>query len=259
MLFNNIRTNCVASRMKKPPLGIFASGRGTRLFGPNGGCKALTPIAGKPLIEYVLTEAHGHGVRQVYVVVNPDDVELMAYLDKDIRFEQVTIIQVEASGTMKAVTALIDLLGDNVFFLSTCDMIAPAGVFALLENKLQHALDKGLDPLIVFLASTWFNDNNPIWIEPNHLDIVLRYGKGIPPAPLVFGNMRLCNATLKAAVASVKREGIITDTQLMSAILSSMPGRFIVTEAPDRIFDVDDRSDVTLVEHYLQRREDIPH
>lgn len=234
-----------------PPLGILAGGRGTRLFGPRGGCKPLVSVGGRPLIDFVLTEASRHGIKRVCAAVNEDDVGLLTVLRNDRRFEEIELVYPAATGTMEAVRALADALGTEDFFISTADVIAPAGVFAQLELRLRSARLAGSEPLAVFLGSRWVHDDDPIWIEADAAGVILRYGKRIRPAPLVFGNLRLCSPGLLTAIATIDHSVVGTDTQLMAAVLAAVPGRFLVTEIA-RVFDVDDADDIRLAETNLR-------
>ncbi|HMD34449.1 MAG TPA: NDP-sugar synthase [Vicinamibacterales bacterium] len=124
--------------------GIFAAGVGARLGGPARGPKALTPLAGRPLIDWVLEDLDRAAVTDVVVIINEESIAVREHVTRHppraaIRW----IVETTASSMHSFFRIVEDLARDGdagPFLASTVDTIAPAGTFAAFVDRASALL-----------------------------------------------------------------------------------------------------------------------
>lgn len=116
---------------------ILAAGKGTRM--KSGLIKVLHPVAGKPILQYVIDTAFEAGIDEVVVVVGhqADDVKA-AFPDPRIQF----VVQSEQLGTGHAVlvteSAMNPQSDDTVVILAgDCPLISSETIQCLIDHHLQ--------------------------------------------------------------------------------------------------------------------------
>lgn len=107
---------------------ILAAGKGTRLQPLTlTRTKAMVPVVGKPLVQRVLETILPSGVREVILVVSPDDAAIRAHFARSadlgvpVRFVQ----QPQRLGMAKALALAAPYI-DGPFVLSACDNLTTA-------------------------------------------------------------------------------------------------------------------------------------
>lgn len=109
---------------------IFAAGLGTRLKPLTDTMpKALVPVDGRPLLQYVLDKLHFAGITNVVVNVHHFADQIKDYLqDKDIKISDESDMLLETGGGLKKAQPLFDdaesILIHNVDILSNLDINA---------------------------------------------------------------------------------------------------------------------------------------
>lgn len=106
---------------------VLAAGRGTRLAPvTDDRSKAMVPVLGRPLVDRVVETLAINGLRQLVMVVGPNDEEIrhhfkaISALDLSVEF----VIQEERLGMAHALGLAATLL-DGPFVLSACDSLKP--------------------------------------------------------------------------------------------------------------------------------------
>lgn len=103
------------------PVVIIAGGRSSRFWPLNAsGNKALTPIAGEPLLAHTLKSLVKAGIKQLILVVNSqDERQIKSYFaaQKSLAAEIKYVLQPEALGQANAVLAAKSALGSVSHFL----------------------------------------------------------------------------------------------------------------------------------------------
>lgn len=217
--------------------GIMAGGRGSRLGHPS---KALYPVHGIALIDFILGDLAAVGVDEVVVAVRPDDRALVEHLEaRRSWFTSVTAIPVEVPGTLGAVRALVNHIGDRTQFLSTCDVITASGAMDSLISRHTGAPD---EPLMTAMATGHVEDDAPIWIHIADGGVVVEMGKHAPPAALMFGNVRLLGRRLKSALSQMDLTGVTRDSAFMCRLVHEHPGQVLAVDS-GRVVDVDREED----------------
>jgi NDP-sugar pyrophosphorylase family protein len=128
-------------RRSAPVTGvILAAGAGTRL-GELGRrfSKAMVPVAGRPLIEWVIDRLSSAGVSRVIVVAHPDDTALAAYLG--VRPDVTLVLQRERLGIADALRCALPRLGRERGYLAcACDsLFEPADIRRLVDRGRREA------------------------------------------------------------------------------------------------------------------------
>jgi NDP-sugar pyrophosphorylase family protein len=217
--------------------GIMAGGQGSRLGFPS---KALYPVQGIALIDFVLSDLVDVGVEEVVIAVRPDDAALVAHLaGRRSWFRTVTPIALDVTGTLGAVRALVDHIGDRTQILSTCDVIAPKGA---LRSLISRHVEGPTEPLMTAMATSHVDDDAPIWIHASDDGVVLEMGKEAVPAALMFGNIRVLGRDLRSTLARMSLNGTTRDSAFMRRLVEENPGRVLAIDL-GRIVDVDRAED----------------
>lgn len=121
---------------------VLAAGKGTRLRPlTQTRTKAMSPVAGKPLVGRVVDTLTANGVDDLVMVVSPDDVAIRGYFDAGgagdacVRY----VVQTERLGMAHALGLAAPLL-IGPFVLSACDnLVAPGHVGELIAVQARHA------------------------------------------------------------------------------------------------------------------------
>lgn len=127
---------------------ILSGGKGTRLRPlTHTMAKQLVPVAGKPILGYVLDHVSGAGIRDVGVIISPETGnEVKSYLGKGAKWgvKIKYILQEEPLGLAHAVKVARAFLGDDDFVMYLGDNLLGSG----LQNALQRFQKERPDALI---------------------------------------------------------------------------------------------------------------
>jgi dTDP-glucose pyrophosphorylase len=112
---------------------ILAAGKGKRLHPiTTQRTKAMAPVAGKPIVERVVDLLVDNGIRELIVLVSPDDQEIVPYLQQarpELAWQ--FVVQGERLGMAHALGLAAPFLHGD-FVLSACDNLTPAAHIAEL-------------------------------------------------------------------------------------------------------------------------------
>jgi NDP-sugar pyrophosphorylase family protein len=107
---------------------ILAAGLGTRLMPVTARrSKAMVPVLGTPLVERALAPIVANGVRDVVLVIGPEDAEIRRHFSKTTSLDVTTrfVVQEHRQGMAHALALAAPLL-DGPFVLSACDNLVSA-------------------------------------------------------------------------------------------------------------------------------------
>jgi NDP-sugar pyrophosphorylase family protein len=133
---------------------ILAAGKGKRLHPiTTQRSKAMAPVAGKPMVARVLDTLLQNGLRDLIMLVSPDDQEITPY------FRQMTteatfrfVVQPQRLGMAHALQLAAPYL-TGPFVMSACDNLTPAEhVAALLAQRRSSAADAALSLMAIDIA-----------------------------------------------------------------------------------------------------------
>jgi NDP-sugar pyrophosphorylase family protein len=143
-------------------VGIIAAGLGERLR--QGGFtqpKPLVPIAGQPLIDYVLGAVAAVGLREVACIINEEALGIEAHCRQrwpDVRFD---FVRRSTPSSMESVFTLSPLLVGGRFLLLTVDAVFAPSVL----RDFLVAADRYPDAHGVLAVNGFVDDEKPLWVE----------------------------------------------------------------------------------------------
>lgn len=130
---------------------ILAAGKGTRLYPiTHTRSKAMLPVVGKPMVERVADDLWRAGIRDLTLVIRPDDAEIVEFFQKQsvFRGELHLVVQQEGQGMAKALQPAAPFIHED-FILSACDNLVPPGhVEAMVSAWQGHP---GLDGILTLM------------------------------------------------------------------------------------------------------------
>jgi NDP-sugar pyrophosphorylase family protein len=144
--------------------GVFAAGVGSRLqrgAGPRRP-KALFEVAGRPLIEWVLTDMMTAGAGEIVVIVNEESATVRDHVSRTLPSCPVSWIVESTPSSMHSFLVVLEALardGDpGPFLMSTVDTVAPPGTFARFVDaaRLAPAAD------MVLALTDRIDDDHPL-------------------------------------------------------------------------------------------------
>jgi NDP-sugar pyrophosphorylase family protein len=234
---------------------IMAGGHGTRLKATTKTeDKALLPVAGRPLISWILEDMRRAGLGRIGVVCRPEQSVLARWLRGYAQTHglEVSIIERTVQGTLAAVEAGMTW-AEGPAVLSTCDVAAPVGTVGLLR---QAAATLPSEPLALLAATQLQDPTQPVWLDVAEDGVVRNVGKDISPTRLCFGHVRLLGSQFLPALREY-RGSLVRDTELLGVLAQKLPGQVrAVLCGP--ISDVDQMADVPLAEHCLSAEQHGP-
>ena len=123
---------------------LLAAGKGLRLQPiTNKIAKPMIPIAGKPFLEYVITDLVESGFRDICIVIGYLGNQIQDYFQDGkqwgIKIEYV--IQTEFKGTADATRYARDFVGNDKFLLYMSDTIIPYDLKTYLKNMINDTSD----------------------------------------------------------------------------------------------------------------------
>jgi GTP:adenosylcobinamide-phosphate guanylyltransferase len=236
---------------------LLAGGRGTRLFGPDGGCKAMTPVGrGAILVDYGLDEVIGTSVIQTIAVVRPEDAHLKAHLRR--KLSHLTLLEVRRQETSAGalLRALRMSTAGSLQLVTACDIVGPQGelhAFVGRAGRLIHC-SPGCTAVIGVREAAHGLESRPVWVRFDQTShVVSGYGKRLAPTGWVFSGCRVLVGTHVRKLL-VKRHYLyegLTDSELMASLIG-MDQIFLAEKAS--LIDVDTASDLKMAGEILAAR-----
>jgi NDP-sugar pyrophosphorylase family protein len=114
--------------------GIIAAGRGDRLRQATDSLKPLVPVAGRPLIDHVLTSIAETSPGEVVIIVNDGSLAVKDYIDRRRWPFAVRWIVETTPSSMHSFLRVLETIAqdddEGPFLISTVDTIAAPGAFA---------------------------------------------------------------------------------------------------------------------------------
>jgi len=145
--------------------GIFAAGFGSRLQPSSGTPKALTAVAGRPLIDWILDDFEGAHIEEVAIIINEQSLAVRAHVDAERRSCRVRWIVETTPSSMHSFLRVVETLADDgddgPFLISTVDTIAPPGTFRRFADASRPVLAADM----VLALTSRIDDEKPLRVE----------------------------------------------------------------------------------------------
>ncbi|SFR57176.1 Nucleotidyl transferase [Litoreibacter janthinus] len=149
--------------------------------------KPMFPVLGKPLIQHSIDYLLKVGVKRLVVTKRINDDELGDYLEKVQGFDDIVVVEKDTKAAFESFVALQNSLCGTDHLILASDLLIADSAF---EDFVEASSSKLASSQMCLLVSELISDDRPIWVGLGDDDLVVRYGKRIPPTGLVFGNLR---------------------------------------------------------------------
>ena len=231
--------------------GIFAAGFGSRLRAAGAEPetpKGLVPIAGRPLVDWVLSDLAAASVTEAVVIINEQSTSLRDHVDRHSPIPVRWLVETTPSSMHSFLRVLEELASsgpDERFLMTTVDTIAPGGTFS---RFLDAARDAPSD--LVLALTTLIDDENPLRIG------IASDAGGLSPVTSI-GAGRFATAGYYLVGVSVLREAAAGRAGAFAALRAFMKHlfdrgyRLSGVPMPDSV-DVDRPADVASAERILR-------
>ena len=217
--------------------GIIAAGDGSRLRATGFAMpKPLVPVAGVPLIDWVMGNFQAAGITSLVVIVNEQaracrDWVLSRFPDLDVE----VIVKTTRSSLESFLEVNRRLAGDRAL-ISTVDAWCRPGDFA---GFVQAALRRPADASVLAVTPL-FADDRPLWVDVDAAGRIRRLG-GSEGTHVTAGLYMLSE---RARAASPPPLGSLRE--FLAWLLGQ--GEPLYAETIENVVDVDQQSDVVLAE-----------
>ncbi|WP_269939940.1 hypothetical protein [Arthrobacter sp. HY1533] len=218
---------------------IFAGGRGTRLFGPNGGCKAATKLTDDlSLISYALFEGIPLSLTPPAVLLSTDGCEELPDSLGQWR-PPVDVIRAPAGGTARAVVDLLARSAEQISVVLPGDVVGERGALNDFIKQATRIVRESGGPLCVIATTDIAPDeSDPGFVVSTEAGIVLELGKGATPTEETWVGVRVLNQAF-ARLYVESWDGQRDDEQQMSNLATHLLGSVRSLRCAS-LFDVDD-------------------
>jgi len=191
---------------------IIAAGYGSRLRDLSDS-KPLTPVAGVPLIELGVVQAHAAGARRVVVVTGHEAARVEAFLESLARRTGIEIVAQRVADwslpnghSVMAGAARVAALGGSDYLLMMADHIFSAEILARLATA--GAPDRGVTLAVdVRTDSPLVDPDDATWVRTDGHGRIAAIGKTIPVYDAVDCGAFLATPELAAAIAGAIAAG----------------------------------------------------
>ena len=217
--------------------GIIAAGEGRRLREAGFSMpKPLVPVAGIPLIEWVLRNFLAVGITSPVIIVNEQARPCVDWVRSRFPEHEIEFIVRTTRSSLESFLAVSRRLAGGRSLISTVDAwCRPADFVRFVDAAL------GYPPEVSVLAVTPFvADENPLWLNVDHAGRVQDLGG--PSGTLVTAGMYLLSE--RARVASPPPLGRLRE--FLTWLVGQ--GEPLYAEAIETVVDVDRASDVALAD-----------
>lgn len=238
--------------------GVIAAGRGERLRGGNGRLKPLVQVAGRTLIERVLSSVGEVAPADVVVIVNDESTAVKEFVDATRwPFTLGWIVETTPS-SMHSFLRVVETLaagGDaGPFLVSTVDTVAMPGAFAEFAAAAER-----LDADLVLAVTMPRDDERPLLVRVNAAGRVTELGASVCTTDpgTSSGDRVLATAGYYVVSASILREaeaaradGLTSLRLFLERLVTN--GHKVAAVPVEAGIDVDRPCDVSAAESFLQ-------
>lgn len=215
---------------------ILAAGEGSRL--EHEGVrepKPLIRIGGECLIDRLIRIFLSCGADRICVVVNSRRPEVKAHLES-LRCPELHIVVADTPSSMHSLRALVPVLGDEPFVLTTVDTV-------FREEDFRRYLSEG-----DFAVTPWVDDEKPLWIDTDADGFITAF-RDEGPCPYVSGGIYRLTSPMMQVLGQCIERGEARMRNFQRALLAA--GFRLRAFPMERILDIDHRADIVKAESFL--------
>ena len=154
--------------------GIIAAGEGSRLAASHPDTpKPLVPVAGRPLIHWIVSRFASRGASSILVVHNSRGIAIRSSLQQAFPSTRFDFITADTASSFETFTIACRRLAERAedFLISTTDAIMPAADVERFWTECRRArADAGL------ALTRHVDDEKPLWADVDELGLVTAVG-----------------------------------------------------------------------------------
>jgi len=229
--------------------GIIAAGLGERLRGRDTGFtqpKPLVPVAGKPLIDYVLAAVAQAGIVEVACIVNEQSRGIEEHCRAAWPGLQFAFVRRTTPSSMESLFTLSPLLSNERFVLLTVDAVfAPAGLREFLAAAAARSDADG-----VLAVNGFVDDEKPLWVAQDGDGRIRELGPNACNSGVVTAGFYVFDPLVFREIAVARARQFSALRQFLGHLLSS--GYRMYGEVVPKTVDVDRPADIAVAEAFVR-------
>ncbi|MCX8070971.1 MAG: NTP transferase domain-containing protein [Candidatus Binatia bacterium] len=197
---------------------IIAAGNGERLRQAGWVLpKPLVPVAGRPLVEYVLRGLEHAGVRRVVMALNTRGFPVERYCRRHWPRLDFSFVYRDTPNSMESLFALEPLIAGDPFVLMTADtLIAPSRLGEFCTRVREFG------PEAVVLGVTAFvDDEKPLWVESDDTARVQALGSAVRGRGWVTAGVYAMPRSVFRHVAAARAAGAAALRDFLALLLQA--------------------------------------
>lgn len=140
--------------------GVIAAGEGTRLSGLQSP-KPLVEVAGRPLIEHVLSNFEAAGIVPVAVILNESGGDCAAFVRRRFPKTVAPLLIRTTASSLESFRAILAAADPGRLLVSTVDAICSREDFVEFVRRAQEAPGDGA----ALGVTTFVDDEKPLWVR----------------------------------------------------------------------------------------------
>jgi NDP-sugar pyrophosphorylase family protein len=232
-------------------VGIIAAGLGERLR--QGGFvqpKPLVPVAGKPLIDYVLGAVADAGLREIACIVNEESRGIEAHCRRQWPELQFEFVRRTTPSSMESLFTLSPWLQAERFLLLTVDAIFAPGTLRtfLAATNCRRSADG------VLAVSGFVHDEKPLWVQLAPGGRITALGPSAQPVGrergLVTAGFYVFNPTIFDEIAAARQARFTALREFLGHLLAR--GYRLYGKRVSKTVDVDRPEDIGVAEAFVR-------
>lgn len=226
---------------------IIAAGLGERLRAAGyTQPKPLVPVAGKPLIDYVLAAVTDAGLTDVACIVNEQSRGIEEHCRRVWPGLQFAFVRRTTPSSMESLFELSTLLGNERFVLLTVDAIfAPTALRAFVT-----AASARRDAHGVLAVNGFIDDEKPLWVTLGSAGEIRLLGPEARDSGLVTAGFYMFDPRIFREIAVARKECFGALREFLGHLVAS--GYRLYGEHVPKTVDVDRPADVAVAEAFIR-------
>jgi len=140
--------------------GVIAAGEGSRLRALSAP-KPLVEVAGRPLIEHVLSNFVAAGISPIAVIFNSSEEDCAGFVRRRFGSKVSKIVVRSTASSLESFREILDVAGPGRLLVSTVDAICARGDFVDFVRRAEAAPDDA----VVLGVTDFVDDEKPLWVQ----------------------------------------------------------------------------------------------
>lgn len=228
-------------------VGILAAGEGSRLR--RGGLhlpKPLLPVAGRPLIGYVLQALQQLAIEEIVCIINTRGGAVADYVAQHYPGLPMRFVRRDTASSYESFTVLCDHLRGSPFLITTVDTVFDP---ALLPQFVAAAGQQpGVD---MMLSLTGFiDDEKPLYVRLDDQQRIVQLGAGARDSNYVTSGLYYCASTVSEVCAALPPASVGALREFLAWLLGQ--GYWLQGYIVPKMIDVDRPQDIAVAETFAR-------